>query len=63
MNLSLNKDKIRFLLLEGVHDNALNVLNEAGYTNIEYIKTALDEDELIENQRCPLYRYPLTHPS
>ena len=48
MNLSLNKDKIRFLLLEGVHDNALNVLNEAGYTNIEYIKTALDEDELIE---------------
>lgn len=48
MNLSLNKDKIRFLLLEGVHDNALNALNEAGYTNIEYIKTALDEDELIE---------------
>ncbi|STZ09580.1 D-3-phosphoglycerate dehydrogenase [Moraxella caprae] len=48
MTLSLNKDKIRFLLLEGVHDNALKVLNEAGYTNIEYIKTALDEDELIE---------------
>ncbi|OOR86568.1 phosphoglycerate dehydrogenase [Moraxella bovis] len=48
MTLSLNKDKIRFLLLESVHDNALKVLNEAGYTNIEYIKTALDEDELIE---------------
>lgn len=46
--LSLNKDKIRFLLLEGVHDNALKVLNNAGYTNIEYIKTALDKDELIE---------------
>ena len=48
LTLSVNKDKIRFLLLEGVHDNALKVLNEAGYTNIEYIKTALDEDELIE---------------
>lgn len=48
MNLSLQKDKIRFLLLEGVHDNALKVLNEAGYVNIEYIKTALDEAELIE---------------
>ncbi|UXZ04229.1 phosphoglycerate dehydrogenase [Moraxella nasicaprae] len=48
MTLSLQKDKIRFLLLEGVHDNALKVLNEAGYTNIEYIKSALDEAELIE---------------
>lgn len=48
MTLSLNKDKIRFLLLEGVHDNALKVLNGAGYTNIGYLKTALDEAELIE---------------
>ena len=48
MTLSLNKEKIRFLLLEGVHENALKVLNEAGYTNIEYISSALDEAELIE---------------
>ncbi|MFZ3194200.1 MAG: phosphoglycerate dehydrogenase, partial [Moraxellaceae bacterium] len=41
-------DKIRFLLLEGVHQNALDVLHAAGYTNIEYLKTALDEDVLIE---------------
>ena len=47
-HLSLGKDKIRFLLLEGVHQNALDVLHSAGYTNIEYIKTALDEDVLIE---------------
>lgn len=47
MTLSLKKDKIRFLLLEGVHDNALKVLYDAGYTNIEYIKSALDEEELI----------------
>lgn len=46
--LSLQKDKIRFLLLEGVHQNAIDVLNAAGYTNIDYRKTALDEDALIE---------------
>ncbi|MCB5184942.1 phosphoglycerate dehydrogenase [Methylobacillus gramineus] len=46
--LSLQKDKIRFLLLEGVHQNAVDVLHAAGYHNIDYRKTALDEDVLIE---------------
>ncbi|MBF7686166.1 phosphoglycerate dehydrogenase [Acinetobacter sp. B10A] len=46
--LSLDKDKIRFLLLEGVHQNAINTLNAAGYTNIEYHKTALEGDTLKE---------------
>ncbi len=50
-HLSLDKDKIRFLLLEGVHQNALDTLKAAGYTNIEYLKTALDEDALIEKIR------------
>ncbi len=45
---SLEKAKIRFLLLEGVHKNALDVLSSNGYTNIEYLKGALDEDALIE---------------
>ncbi|MBK8327404.1 MAG: phosphoglycerate dehydrogenase [Moraxellaceae bacterium] len=45
--LSLDKAKIRFLLLEGVHQNALDVLSNNGYTNIEYLRTALDEDALI----------------
>ena len=45
---SLDKSKIKFLLLEGVHQSAVNTLNAAGYTNIEYLKTALAEDELIE---------------
>lgn len=48
MALSLQKDKIRFLLLEGLHENALKVLEGAGYTNIEYLSHALDEEELIE---------------
>ena len=46
--LSLPKDKIRFLLLEGVHQNAIDVLHAAGYHNIDYRKTALDEDVLID---------------
>lgn len=48
MALSLEKDKIRFLLLEGLHENSLKVLNDAGYTNIEYLSHALDPDELAE---------------
>ncbi|AWX13413.1 D-3-phosphoglycerate dehydrogenase [Mergibacter septicus] len=46
--VSLDKDKIKFLLLEGVHQSAVTTLQNAGYTNIEYHKKALDEDELIE---------------
>ena len=45
---SLDKSKIRFLLLEGVHQNAIDTLNAAGYTNIEYIAGALPEAELKE---------------
>jgi D-3-phosphoglycerate dehydrogenase len=46
--LSLDKAKIRFLLLEGVHQNAFDLLSSNGYTNIESVRTALDEDALIE---------------
>ena len=45
---SLDKSKIKFLLLEGVHQSAIDTLNAAGYTNIEYLKTALGEDDLKE---------------
>ncbi|PTY38278.1 D-3-phosphoglycerate dehydrogenase [Saccharospirillum sp. MSK14-1] len=48
---SLDKSKIRILLLEGVHQSALDTLNKAGYTNIEYLKGSLPEDELIEKVR------------
>lgn len=44
---SLQKEKIKFLLLEGVHESAVETLQAAGYSNIEYIKTALTGDELI----------------
>ena len=42
------KSDTRFLLLEGVHKNAVKILENAGYSNIEYISHALDEDALIE---------------
>jgi len=48
---SLEKSKIKFLLLEGVHKSALSTLDEAGYTNIEYLKTSLSEEALIEKIR------------
>lgn len=44
--VSLDKSKIKFVLLEGVHQSALDTLHEAGYTNIDYYKKALDGDEL-----------------
>ncbi|MBN47959.1 MAG: phosphoglycerate dehydrogenase [Spongiibacteraceae bacterium] len=44
---SLDKNKIKFLLLEGLHESAVTVLKNAGYTNIEYHKKALEGDELI----------------
>lgn len=46
--ISLDKDKIKFVLLEGVHQSAVDALTAAGYANIDYLKTALPEDELIE---------------
>ncbi|MBR9871318.1 MAG: phosphoglycerate dehydrogenase [Gammaproteobacteria bacterium] len=47
-NTSLEKSKIRILLLEGVHQSAIDTLNAAGYTNIEYLTHSLAEEELIE---------------
>ena len=45
---SLDKSKIRILLLEGVHQSAVENFERAGYTNIEYLKTSLPEDQLKE---------------
>ncbi|UAK22233.1 phosphoglycerate dehydrogenase [Kluyvera sp. CRP] len=48
---SLNKEKIKILLVEGVHQTAVDTLHAAGYTNIEYYKGALDSKELKESIR------------
>ena len=49
--VSLAKDKIKILLLEGVHQSAVETLKRNGYTNIDYVKTSLPEPELIERLR------------
>ena len=48
---SLDKSKIRILLLEGVHQSAIDTLNAQGYTNIEFHTGSLPEEELIEKVR------------
>ena len=46
MQTSYPKQDIRVLLLEGVSQNAVDVFEQAGYTQIEYHLKSLPEDEL-----------------
>ena len=48
---SLEKSKIKILLLEGVHQSAVDNFHNAGYENIEHLPTSLDEESLIEKIR------------
>ena len=45
---SLEKDKIKVVLLEGIHNSATDFFKANGYTNIESFPNALDEKLLIE---------------
>lgn len=59
---SLDKDKIKVLLLEGVHPNSVDNFKSAGYTNVEYVKGSLEEEALIEkNPRRTFHWYPLSY--
>ena len=46
--LSLAKDKIRVLLLEGVNDSAVQMIEAAGYSNMTRLSKALEGDALKE---------------
>ncbi|GBQ07693.1 phosphoglycerate dehydrogenase [Saccharibacter floricola] len=46
--LSLPKNKIRILLLEGIHDSAVNYLERHGYAQVTRLKGALEGDALKE---------------
>ncbi|WP_017429296.1 phosphoglycerate dehydrogenase [Vreelandella jeotgali] len=48
---SLDKGKIKILLLEGIHQSAVDRFHDAGYTHIEHVSTSLDEDTLMEKIR------------
>ena len=43
---SVDKKKIKFLLLEGIHPSALEVLRAAGYSQIESLSGALSDHDL-----------------
>lgn len=45
---SLPKDKIKILLLEGVNDSAVAMMNAAGYSNVERLPKALDGQALLD---------------
>ncbi|MEW6195217.1 MAG: phosphoglycerate dehydrogenase [Bacteroidota bacterium] len=45
---SLSKDKIKVLLLEGLHNNAANLFYDHDYTNLELVKSSLESEELKE---------------
>lgn len=48
MLFSLNKDRIKILLLEGIHENALKIFQKNGYTQVELLEHAPEEKELLE---------------
>ena len=60
--LSLPKDKIRVLLLEGVNDSAVARFAQAGYSNVERLPKALDGEALHRGGQGRAYpRHPLAH--
>jgi len=48
---SLDKNKIKVLLLEGVHHNAIEYFRKNGYSDIEYYEEALTDNELLAKLR------------
>jgi D-3-phosphoglycerate dehydrogenase len=48
MKHSFPKEKIKVVLFESIHQNAVDTFKKAGYTNVELLHTALPEDELKE---------------
>jgi D-3-phosphoglycerate dehydrogenase len=46
--LSLSKDRIKVLLLEGINDSAAELMVQAGYTNMVRLPKALDSDALLK---------------
>jgi D-3-phosphoglycerate dehydrogenase len=46
--ISLKKNNIKIVLLEGVHQSAVDALQGAGFSNIHFYATALPENELMD---------------
>lgn len=48
---SLDRQRIKFVLLEGIHESAVRTLRRAGYSNLETYATALEGQQLIDTIR------------
>ena len=60
--LSRPKEKIKFLLLEGISDTAVNTLTSAGYTSVERLPKALEGEALREALKGHKHGgHPLAH--
>lgn len=46
--VSLDKHKIKIVLLEGVHQSAIDNFTKSAYSNVEALSASLSEDDLIE---------------
>ena len=46
--ISLTKNNIKIVLLEGIHQSAVDALEADGFTNIHFYATALPESELVD---------------
>lgn len=51
VSLSLPKERIKVLFLEGINDSAVDLMKAAGYTNLTRLKTALDGQALLDALR------------
>jgi D-3-phosphoglycerate dehydrogenase len=51
MDTSLSKDKMKIVLLEGIHRSAVEAFQADGYTNVEYHDKSLPEPQLLEAVR------------
>ncbi len=52
--LSLSKDKIKVLLVEGISQAAADLFAERGYTNVERLPKALDPTQLGRRSRASI---------
>jgi D-3-phosphoglycerate dehydrogenase / 2-oxoglutarate reductase len=48
MDTSFAKDKMKIVLLEGIHSSAVEAFKSDGYTNVEYHEKSLPEPQLVE---------------
>ena len=62
MATSFPKDKLKVVLLEGIHQSAVDTFKSAGYTNLVHLPSALPQKELIETIKDAHGGRPISYP-